>query len=163
MPGSWAQRDFPHLNTGTCQVTSPATNAYNCIAWAAGNDKRWWDPDSLYYWPKGVPREVSLDAVLQVYERLGFAICVGGELETGLDKIAIFVKEIPLTKYRRTRRDNWSPENGPVNWGHSKISLINPWMRYAVHLMARSSTSCLAAGKPLRKRPERRPTFTRLP
>ena len=117
MPGSWAQRDFHHLNTGTCQVTSPATNAYNCIAWAAGNDKRWWDPDSLYYWPKGVPREVSLDAVLQVYERLGFAICVGGELETGFDKIAIFVKEIgphkiPTHAARQLESGEWTSKLG---------------------------------------------------
>src|ERR1035438_3979240 len=65
-------------------------------------------------------------------------------------KLQFLSRRSALTKYPRTRPDNWSLENGPVNWGHSKISLINPWMRYAVQLMARSSTSCLAAGKPLR-------------
>ena len=113
MSGSWPQRDHPHLHTGNCQITSPATNAYNCLAWAAGNSKQWWDPNGLYYWPKGVPREVTLDAVLQVYERLGFGICVGGELEVGFDKIAILVKEIgpriiPTHAARQLESGEWT-------------------------------------------------------
>jgi hypothetical protein len=130
MSGSWAQRDFPHLNTGNCRITSPATNAYNCLAWAAGNDKQWWDPNGLYYWPKGVPREVSLDAVLQVYERLGFTICTGGELETGFDKIAVFVKEIgprkiPTHAARQLESGDWTSKLGSFeDMSHKPVDAV---------------------------------------
>jgi hypothetical protein len=130
MPGSWPQRGHPHLNTGNCKITSPATNAYNCIAWAAGNSRQWWDPNGLYYWPKGVPREVSLDAVLQVYERLGLAICVGGELEAGFEKIAIFVKEVGIGKIpthaaRQLESGEWTSKMGPCeDISHTSVDAV---------------------------------------
>jgi hypothetical protein len=118
MPGSWPQKDFPNLHSGNCQVTSPATTAYNCIAWAAGKNTRWWDPNGLYYWPKGVPREVSVDAVMQVYEALGFVKCDDGRLEVGVEKIAIFVKTngaftIPTHATRQLETGQWTSKLGP--------------------------------------------------
>lgn len=118
MPGSWSQRDLPRLHSGNCKITSPASNAYNCIAWAAGNDKRWWDPTIPYYWPAGVPREVSIDAVVRVYESLGFAICLSGESEPELDKIVIFAKQvgprrIPTHAARQLESGEWTSKLGP--------------------------------------------------
>jgi hypothetical protein len=117
MSGSWPQRDFPNLNTGNCEITSPATNAYNCIAWAAGTDGQWWDPNDLYYWPPGVPREITIDSVVRVYEGLGFAICIGGELEAGFDKVAIFAKQVsgrvPTHAARQLDSGAWTSKLGP--------------------------------------------------
>lgn len=131
MPGSWPQRDHPYLNAGNCQITSPATNAYNCIAWAAGNSRQWWDPHPLYHWPKGVPREVSLDAIFQVYERLGFTACVGGEPEEGFDKIAIFVKEVgplkvPTHAARQLDSGEWTSKMGPCeDISHKPVDAVS--------------------------------------
>src|SRR5262249_6606580 len=49
---------FPNLTGTDYRVTSPADDAYNCLAWAAAESDRWWWPDALggYYWPAGVPR-----------------------------------------------------------------------------------------------------------
>lgn len=118
MPGSWFQRDLPSLTTKNCAITSPATNRYNCLAWAAGNNRQWWDPNPLYRWPSDVPREISLDAVLRVYEKLGYVICIGGEPEKDFEKIAIFAKRIegrtiPTHAARLLDSGEWTSKLGP--------------------------------------------------
>jgi hypothetical protein len=40
---NWAS-DFPRLTPGNHRVTSPATPAYNCVAWAAEDTEHWWQP-----------------------------------------------------------------------------------------------------------------------
>ncbi|HEY7428267.1 MAG TPA: hypothetical protein VH682_28795 [Gemmataceae bacterium] len=35
---------FPRLNGTAYRITSPASDVYNCIAWAAGETNRWWWP-----------------------------------------------------------------------------------------------------------------------
>jgi hypothetical protein len=36
--------DFPRLIPLNHRETSPATAAYNCVAWAAGDTDHWWRP-----------------------------------------------------------------------------------------------------------------------
>jgi hypothetical protein len=74
-------------------VTSEPTTAYNCIAFAVGDESTVWDPveDEDYYWPAGAPREYTLDAYLRAFELSGFAPCEGDAVEDGYDKIAIYV------------------------------------------------------------------------
>ena len=38
----WIERDFPNLLTTGYEITSPDTIDYNCIAWAAEDNERWW-------------------------------------------------------------------------------------------------------------------------
>ena len=45
--------DFPRLTPGNYRVTSPPSPDYNCIAWAAGDTGRWWEPG--VYWPATTP------------------------------------------------------------------------------------------------------------
>jgi hypothetical protein len=73
--------------------TSPPTTAYNCIAWAASDDERWWWPDPLFqfYWPPTVSREETLEAFLAAYGTLGYSRCDGDELEPGFIKVAIYI------------------------------------------------------------------------
>jgi hypothetical protein len=131
MPGSWPQRELPNLTADNCEITSPATPSYNCIAWAAGNNTQWWDPNGLYYWPPGVPREVTIDAVVQVYERLGFTICLSGELEPGLEKIAVFAKQsgtrrMPTHAAKQLDSGNWTSKLGPFeDISHPNLDAVN--------------------------------------
>lgn len=94
MPGSWPQHELPLLTTKNCKITSNPARRYNCLAWAAGEDFRnWWpDPTNVGYWPEGVPREETIPAFVSAYETRGFRLCVGGELEPGFEKIAIYGK-----------------------------------------------------------------------
>lgn len=65
---------------------------YNCIAWAAGNDTRWWWPDAsnIGYWPPSVPREETIAAFVSAYALQGYAQCADSTLEPGVEKIAIY-------------------------------------------------------------------------
>jgi hypothetical protein len=97
MPGSWLAQDHPYLTEDNCTVTSPSRNAYNCIAWAAGDDTRWWWPTPLRginYWPRGVPREVKVEAFILAFGTIGYAPCADGSLEPGIEKIAMFAKRM---------------------------------------------------------------------
>ena len=131
MPGSWSQRDLPNLNASNCQITSPATAAYNCIAWAAGTDRQWWDPNGLYYWPPNVPREITVDALVAVFEGLGFTICLSGALEPGFDKVAIFAKQsgakkIPTHAARQLDSGIWTSKLGPCeDISHAEVDAVN--------------------------------------
>jgi hypothetical protein len=33
---------FPRLRGTAYRITSPASEVYNCIAWAAGDTEHWW-------------------------------------------------------------------------------------------------------------------------
>lgn len=73
---------------------SPKDVSYNCIAWAAEDDARWWEPDSmnLYYWPEDTPRTYTLDAYISAYKKLGYDIADDLRLEPGFKKIVIYVR-----------------------------------------------------------------------
>lgn len=67
-------------------------NRYNCIAWAADNDTRWWWPDAanIGYWPPSVPRVETIDAFIQAYATEGYVPCADGSVEAAMEKVAIF-------------------------------------------------------------------------
>jgi hypothetical protein len=66
------------------------TSNYNCIAWAAADDQRFWWPTPYSYWPAGAPREVNLESFETAYATMGYLACDDGTLESGFEKIAIF-------------------------------------------------------------------------
>ena len=79
------QTYFPMLKSSAYKLTSPATIEYNCIAWAAGDNKKWWWPDNFgqYFWPSGIPREESIDAFIKAFESLGYTFCNESNYEEG--------------------------------------------------------------------------------
>ncbi len=90
MATAW-EAEFPNLKPENWQITSPATLAYNCIAWAAGaTTKRWWpDPFGQLYWPKEIPRVASVDNFVKLFEERGHSLCADGVLESGFEKVVI--------------------------------------------------------------------------
>ena len=84
---------FPHLSTEPYIRTSPCDLAYNCIAYAAGDQTQRWDPNLPWYWPPGVARRCTLAAFTQAFATLGYRRCNGPDLEPDYEKIAIFSKE----------------------------------------------------------------------
>jgi hypothetical protein len=84
------EQDFPNLVIDGYRITSCPTRNYNCIAWAAGVSDDWWDPADGYTWPDGAPREYTKEALIEMYRVIGFEICVGGHLEAGFDKVALY-------------------------------------------------------------------------
>ena len=83
---------FPRLRGSGYLVTSPRTPAYNCIAFAAGDDSRWWEPDpsTEHFWPADARRDYSLAALVQALGTCGFETCASAALEAGWEKVAVF-------------------------------------------------------------------------
>lgn len=92
MPGSWDPAHLPGLTNTNHAITSPVKNRYNCIAWAAGDDRRWWWPTFQSYWPPNTPRDVTLDAFVRAFETLGYSECPHPFLEPQFEKVAIYVQ-----------------------------------------------------------------------
>ena len=88
------ERTFRNLPGSEYSITSPMDKRYNCIAWAAGDDSKWWEPDiwGQCYWPEEVVRSYSLDAFKAVFELKGYEECENGNLEEGFEKVAIFAR-----------------------------------------------------------------------
>lgn len=111
---------FPGLAVEGYQVTSPADPSYNCIAWAAGDDRRWWEPAPLggFYWPPGLPRgsgEYTMDNYKAAFAQLGFQECSDSSLEAGVEKVAIFaVGGQPKHAARQLASGWWTSKLGRV-------------------------------------------------
>lgn len=87
------EQDWPNLSRTHYRITSPFTGNYNCIAWAIGEEDRWWSPlpEDDYYWPEGVSQKVSVAAFISAYKTVGFVVCENGDRVPNVEKIAIYV------------------------------------------------------------------------
>lgn len=106
---------FPSLTEGSYRITSPASRAYNCIAWAAGDQQSWWwpDPDEVGYWPPDIPRHETVEAFVQVYRALGYELCQGTELEDGFERVVIYALDgRPTHAARQLPNGRWSSKLG---------------------------------------------------
>ena len=85
-------------------LTSESTDSYNCIAWAAGDDRRKWWPWGPVFWP-GRPRNAEFDDNVQEFQRafatLGYRGCAHGALEPGFEKVAIYTRANCVTHAAR--------------------------------------------------------------
>lgn len=106
---------LPRLAPGNHATTSPATAAYNCIAWAAGDDTRWWWPTSTggYFWPPNAPRNTTPEAFVSAFITLGFEECADDTLEAGFDKVVFYADSGEMTHAARQMADGtWTSKLG---------------------------------------------------
>jgi len=112
------RRLFPKLAAGRFQIASRKTDQYNCIAWAAGTDKRWWEPTPGYFWPNGVAgTATSVATAVLLYESLGFIVCdpPNAHLEEGFVKVAIFGNHQGYTHAaRQLENGKWASKLGAL-------------------------------------------------
>lgn len=120
---------FPNLSRKNFKVTSPRDLSYNCIAWAAEENDRWWWPDDSSYWPDNAPRENTLNAFIIAYQTLGYEICDNDKLELGFIKVAIYLNDdgSPSHAARQLENGAWASKLGP-QWDveHTLDGLIGP-------------------------------------
>jgi hypothetical protein len=134
------ERYFPGLVTSQYAITSPQTPRYNCIAWAAADDTRWWEPDPLgvYYWPASCPREYTVDAYVRAYEEAGYRRV---QQETpGDERVAIFTKDgIPQHAARELPSGQWTSKCGELeDIAHELSALEGNFYGTAAIVLARS-------------------------
>lgn len=81
---------FPRLTPENHRVTSPASRDYNCIAWAAGDTERWWQPN--VFWPiQASPNDYGMAVLEQLFIALGFEHCgFDINLEPDFERVALF-------------------------------------------------------------------------
>jgi hypothetical protein len=110
---------FPGLRGTDCRVTSPADRRYNCIAWAAGDTRRWWWPDPPpddegYHWPPGVSNEETLAAFVAAFVALGYEPCTDEGQEAGWEKVALYATAdgAPAHAARQLSGGRWSSKLG---------------------------------------------------
>lgn len=96
--------------------TSPATDDYNCIAWACGDNTRWWWPDESVYWPTGIRCDETVEAFDELFVSGNAVEVVSDTLEDGWVKIALFAKDgIPTHAARQLPNGKWTSKLGKAN------------------------------------------------
>ncbi len=87
---------FPDLrNDANFEILSPQTPLYNCIAWAMQFEDRWvsiFDYPN-YWWPNGVEKTMSPDALIEAFKAVGFTLCDNRDLEESFDKVVLYKNE----------------------------------------------------------------------
>lgn len=107
------ERHFPGLIGTRYAITSPSTPNYNCIAWAAGDARRFWWPHDQGFWPAGAPREETIDAFVRAFATLGYSPCDTAENEAGIEKVALFaIGEEPKHAARQLESGTWTSKLG---------------------------------------------------
>ena len=111
------QELFPLLETNF-EITSPIDGRYNCVAWAAGDMRRWWWPaESPYsYWPPGSRRDESVAAFIDAFSTLGYEVAASGDYEIDFEKVAIFASNegVPTHMARQLANGAWTSKLGSI-------------------------------------------------
>src|SRR5713226_4716200 len=99
---------IPGLQNTKWEKKSDQDYHYNCIAFAAGDDHKWWEPSGLriHYWPPGIPLDYSVDTFVRVYEIFGYKRCDSEHLEAGYEKVALFKDSLGLASHAARQREN---------------------------------------------------------
>jgi hypothetical protein len=110
----WLHEQFPQLENELHQITSPATDEYNCVAWAAGETETWWWPSEDGYWPEDLPLLETVENFIHAFQRLGYQPCDDGLYEAGYEKVAIYVGTDGRVKHlaRQLVTDHWTSKLG---------------------------------------------------
>lgn len=106
---------FPNIRQQGYKLTSPETKNYNCIAWAATCNDKWWCPGTnMYYWPDDILQNCTLDSFIEAYKSLGYTICENELFEVNFEKVAIFVNSfnIPTHASRQLINGKWTSKLG---------------------------------------------------
>lgn len=102
---------FPQLASSGCSVTSPYDRTYNCVAWLAGDTERWWEPSPVpvpgLYWPAGLPTDPDRRAYDALFRSWSYSRCTDGELEPGVEKLAIWFEGEAFKHVARQLENGW--------------------------------------------------------
>ena len=115
--------NFPLLNSDNSTVTSPVSEAYNCLSWAVEVDCKSYWPDGgedivqepAVEWPEGIPNEESIEAFVAFFRLFGYELCDGPEFEIGFVKVVIFVdhRDTPTHACRQVpSKGTWTSKMG---------------------------------------------------
>jgi hypothetical protein len=136
-------------------VTSEVTYEYNCIAWAADDDSRWWWPNGEPYcfWPEGVPAEETIAAFVKAYETIGYHVCDDDSYGPDADKIAIYLGEGGTPRHAARQVDElyWTSKLGGLHDVKHPLRALEAEYGSAMVFMSRPRRIAGKAGSKARK------------
>ncbi len=104
---------FPNLKN--YQITSPADYCYNCIAWAAGDTKNWWQPSAspYFFWLRQDTSE-SLENCVKTFHLLGYKEESDSAFEPEFEKVALYTDADGLPAHAARQKENglWTSKLG---------------------------------------------------
>ena len=110
---------FPNLAAAGYVKTSESTGyppqpgAYNCIAWAAHDNHRFWWPDNDTFWPFWLKRESTIPSFVCAFRWLGYRPCDNSRLEFAYEKVALYAfATAPKHMARQLRDGTWTSKCG---------------------------------------------------
>ena len=110
------EKIFPELAQAGYSAKSPQSFAYNCIAYAAGDETRKWAGfrEPGYYWPANAKEGHTLDALICAFEQLEYAKCHSGDLEFEFEKVVLYVDQDGLWTHaaRQCQDGAWTSKLG---------------------------------------------------
>ncbi len=134
---------FPGLCGTEYLITSPSDSGYNCIAWAAGDQSRWWWPDATSYWPFDEYRWETIACLLETFRSSGFSECDALN-DDGADYIALYTNDdgCILHAARRLPNGRWTSKLGElVDIEHDLRALEGAQYGKVTLLLTRQRTS----------------------
>ena len=119
--------DFPNFNGNNYRVTSDIDPRYNCIAWAYGEDSKWFGPMKGRYWPANVTREETIGAFIELFASIRYCHCDNQLFEPGYEKVAIYLLNgIPTHAARQLPTGKWTSKLGiSIDIEHDSPDVLN--------------------------------------
>ena len=106
---------FPNLVGSGYEITSDASNVYNCIAWALGITTEWWDYQGDNPWPSSVPRNQEVETLVLLFAGMGYSVCGSDAREADYEKIAIYTDNSEWTHAaRQLENGRWTSKIGQL-------------------------------------------------
>ena len=131
MTEKYRLRWWPNLTEGTFRESSKYDARYNCIALAAGNNKKWWEP--LGYWPFD-NSENSVEGWARAFETLGYQRCgLDHSLDELYEKVAIYATPNGEATHmaRQLSDGRWLSKLGRnVDIEHINLDVLNNRLNY---------------------------------
>ena|SRR5712691_7417154 len=111
---------FPDLAADNSLKLSDLSPKYNCIAFAAGDTQRWWEPpvddvlDPGQYWPADAPKNIHINSCIRAYELHGFERYSEGVIGQAFETIALYAYDDNQTAHaaRLNKDGSWTSKLG---------------------------------------------------
>ncbi len=134
--------EYPNLQAEGWVVRSPPSAKYNCIAWAVGENRKWWWPDIglQYYWPQGAVRAETVEAFVQAFALMGFLEC-GPGYDVGIQRIALYaLNGVPKHAAKQIDDRLWHSKMGRnINIEHTLRGLEGPVYGQVIKIFGKSA------------------------
>lgn len=112
------EAQLPNLKKSAYKVMSPDTGSYNCIAFAARDESRYWDSSGIplpgYYWPPEAQRGSTIDALQSAFAAIQYVRCAGSQYEPEYERVALYADANGTWTHAARQRDDglWESKLG---------------------------------------------------